>query len=315
MYLAHLPSAAGRDNPAWSPAQIGRLPGTDPIRADPRQLILGHTLLITTAGSEDHLVRRTLTAACEVTGGAVAAAITPDGLGRTHGCPTLVARIEAADPATLRTFSGGHAAGLDLPPAVTATLDEILILVAAPDGGALVPDAGTLLALVVAHAQATRNRLREIAALSRRAEVDPLTGLGHLGPFAERLDHVAPTRTAVIVLDLDDFKKINDEYGHKAGDQALLTLVAALRSGLRGDDRLFRIGGDEFAVVVDVNGPAEVVAIARRLLDAARRAGQPISVGAAIHAPGETGRQTLERADRALYEAKRSGRNTARLAA
>jgi diguanylate cyclase (GGDEF)-like protein len=125
----------------------------------------------------------------------------------------------------------------------------------------------------------------------------------------------APGRTAVFAVDVDDFKKVNDQYGHQAGDHALLTLVEALRAALRDDDQLYRIGGDEFAVVLDVNGSAEVATIALRLLEAARRIGQTVSVGAAIQLPGETGRETLLRADKALYQAKRSGRDTARLAA
>jgi diguanylate cyclase (GGDEF)-like protein len=296
---AHVPTSAG---------------AAESLRTDPRQLILGHTLLIITAATEDRLITRTLAAACDVTGAAMSAAIGPDGTSQTYGSRDLAARVEGADAAALRAL-GPARTGLELPSAITARLGEMLIIVAAGEGRPLVPDAGTLLALLVAHAKAARDRLREVASLSLRADLDPLTGLGHLGPFAQRLDDVAPARTAVLVLDLDDFKKINDLYGHQAGDQALVSLVNALRAGLRGDDRLYRIGGDEFAVVVEVNGPAEVVAIARRLLDAARQVGRPISVGAAIHAPGETGRDTLERADRALYEAKRSGRNTARLAA
>jgi diguanylate cyclase (GGDEF)-like protein len=204
-------------------------------------------------------------------------------------------------------------ASLGLPGSLAVWLGDTLILVASPDGG-LGPNAGSLLALVVAHAMATRTRLRELDQLSRQAESDPLTGLRHSRPFVRRLNASSPGRTAIIAVDVDDFKRINDEYGHQAGDHALLSLVDALRSAMRGDDQLYRIGGDEFAVIVDVNGPGEVVAIARRLLEAARQIGQTVSVGAALHMVGETGRETLHRADKALYQAKRAGRDTARLA-
>ena len=68
-----------------------------------------------------------------------------------------------------------------------------------------------------------------------------------------------------------------------------MALVDALRSALRGDDHIYRIGGDEFAVVIDVGGSAEVATIARRLLEAARLVGHTVSVGAALRMPGETG--------------------------
>jgi diguanylate cyclase (GGDEF)-like protein len=191
---------------------------------------------------------------------------------------------------------------------------DTLIAVAAAEPVGLRPHANSLLALLVAHAMAARTRLRELDQLSRQAESDPLTGLRHSRPFVRRLSASSPGRTAIITVDVDEFKRINDEFGHQAGDHALLTLVEALRSALRGDDQLYRIGGDEFAVIVEVSGPGEVVAIARRLLEAARQIGQTVSVGAALHMVGETGPETLGRADKALYQAKRAGRDTARLA-
>jgi diguanylate cyclase (GGDEF)-like protein len=125
----------------------------------------------------------------------------------------------------------------------------------------------------------------------------------------------SPGCTAVLAVDVDRFKKINDQYGHQAGDRALVSLVAELRTVLRDSDQLYRIGGDEFAVILEVNSRKEVTAIARRLLAAARRAGHTISIGAALRLDGETGRETLLRADKALYRAKRAGRDTVRLAA
>jgi diguanylate cyclase (GGDEF)-like protein len=188
-----------------------------------------------------------------------------------------------------------------------------MIIVASASG--FDPDAGSLLALVVAHANAGRERLCELAQLARQADSDPLTGLRHHRPFEERLAAARVGRTAVLAIDVDQFKRINDEFGHQAGDIALVSVAGALRSVLRGEDELYRIGGDEFAVVIDVNGPAEVVTIARRLLEAARRVGHTISVGAALNLDGEIGRETLSRADKALYQAKRAGRDNARLAA
>jgi diguanylate cyclase (GGDEF)-like protein len=207
-------------------------------------------------------------------------------------------------------------ADLGLPDALATSLAAShLVVVASKEPDRFGPEHRRLLGLVVAHAAAGRDRLRRLAVLAEQANSDPLTGLRHSRPFEERLAASEPYRTAVIAIDIDNFKLINDSLGHQAGDDALLTLVNALRRALRGDDHIFRIGGDEFAVVIDVTAPEEITAISRRLLRAARGAGCPISVGAALRTPDETGRETLLRADRALYQAKRAGRNTARLAA
>jgi diguanylate cyclase (GGDEF)-like protein len=281
---------------------------------------LRHALAIMTARSHDELVDRTLAAATHLTGATVAAMF-PGGAGqpstavgpvRTHGDDEHTRRLAAVDAAALRADRGDVLAGLG--PAVVAEFGEHLVVVAAGEGRSLRVDATGVLELLLAQTREARDRMCELEQLTHRANRDPLTGLHHHRPFEQRLTESRPGRTAIITLDVDRFKKINDEYGHEAGDHALVSLVDAMRAALRDEDQLYRIGGDEFAVVVDVNGPAEAVAIARRLLAAARRVGQTVSAGASMHAHGETARQALVRADRALYEAKRAGRDTARLA-
>ena len=288
-----------------------------PEPASPVRRTLEHSLSIMTAATEGQLVSRTLAAAADVTGAGVAAAIEPDGTRWLHGEPGLARRLamsaQRQGPGLRPGTSTGVFGGLGLPCAITVAFGDTLIIVATVSGFG--PDAGSLLALVVAHAKAGRERLRELAQLARQADSDPLTGLRHHRPFEERLAAARVGRTAVLAVDVDQFKRINDEFGHQAGDIALVSVAGALRSVLRGEDELYRIGGDEFAVVIDVNGPAEVVTIARRLLEAARRVGHTISVGAALNLDGETGRETLTRADKALYQAKRAGRDNARLAA
>jgi diguanylate cyclase (GGDEF)-like protein len=293
-----------------------------PALGNPRlaRLALEQALSITTATDEDELINRTLTAAREMTGADIAVALRPTGERYLHGDPELAARLATA--AILGRACVGRPGGtttefalLGLPAAVIMGLNGAVIIVASATPDSLGAEAGSVLTLLVAHAQAALQRLREVAMLARRANSDPLTGLRHYRPFEERLACSEPGRTAVIAVDVDEFKRINDEYGHQAGDHALVALVDALRSALRGDDHIYRIGGDEFAVVIDVGGSAEVATIVRRLLEAARLVGHPVSVGAALRMPGETGRETLLRADKALYQAKRAGRNTARLAA
>jgi diguanylate cyclase (GGDEF)-like protein len=314
------------------------LPPTSPRATGPQHWPLGQTrgdvaaeptgagaaleqaLAINTATSDDELLARTVEAAGRLTGATVACAVDRRGAVATWGDAELAARLSTAVPRSPRLY-GPRATGaaypdLGLLDALAAGLaGSHVVVVASTEPDRFGPEARRLLALVVAHATAGRERLRELAALAHLAESDPLTGLRHYRPFEERLASSQPERTAVIAIDIDNFKLINDVHGHQAGDDALVALVAALRRALRGDDHIYRIGGDEFAVVIDVTAPAEVSAISRRLLRAARGAGYPISVGAALRAPEETGRETLLRADRALYQAKRAGRNTARLAA
>jgi diguanylate cyclase (GGDEF)-like protein len=300
--------------------QQAKIPKHRNPRVQPVQQALEQALSITTAATESDLIERTLTAACQLTGASVACAIEPAGARQIHGDPELANRLLGAslDWAHKHAWTDGitdEFASVGLPAAITAGLDGTVILVASPTPDCFTAYSAALLALLIAHAQAARERLRELAVLARRANSDPLTGLRHYRPFEERLACSVPGKTAVIAVDIDEFKQINDEQGHQAGDDALVALVAALRGALRGDDHIYRIGGDEFAVVIDVNGPAEVNFISRRLLEAARAVGYPVSVGAAMRLPDETGRETLLRADKALYQAKRSGRDTARLAA
>ncbi|HEY7223057.1 MAG TPA: GGDEF domain-containing protein [Micromonosporaceae bacterium] len=284
------------------------------------QVALEHALAITTAVSEADLAARTVEAAGVLTGATAACTAGPTGSGCTWGRADLASALLAESirvvPRPVQPCGSTDAfAHLGLPDALTTAEAGTILVVAATDSGALGPESCQLLALVLAHAAAGRERLQELALLARLADRDPLTGLRHYRPFEERLAASLPNRTAVLAVDIDNFKRINDRYGHQAGDAALVALVHALGRALRGDDHIYRIGGDEFAVVIEVATPAEVGGITARLLAAARGVGYPISVGAALRRPTETGRETLLRADRALYQAKRAGRNTARLAA
>jgi diguanylate cyclase (GGDEF)-like protein len=296
-------------------------PSRHPRQRTPRAILppayaaLEQALWITTATSEVELADRTVEAAARLTGAAVACGRDAAGGAHTWGEQTQAMSLLASASRRLTPGPTSAFADLGLPSALVASESGPLLVVAATEPDWLGPEAANLLTLVLAHAAAGRDRLREVATLSRLADRDPLTGLRHHRPFEERLAVSLPDRTAVLVIDIDNFKQINDRNGHQAGDDALIGLVGALRRALRGDDHIYRIGGDEFAVVVDVTGPDEIDGITRRLLLAARSIGYPISVGAALRGPAETGRETLLRADRALYQAKRAGRNTAHLAA
>jgi len=177
------------------------------------------------------------------------------------------------------------------------------------------PAVANLLELLAAHAWTSMDRLETLRQLSEKASSDPLTGLRHYGAFGERLATAAAARTALLAIDVDQFKQLNDAYGHQAGDRILVDLAHTLQSALRSGDELYRIGGDEFAAVIEVQRAEEALAIAERLVAAARLIGRTVSVGVAMRAPEESATETLHRADVALYEAKRTGRDAARVAA
>ncbi|MFY1674674.1 diguanylate cyclase [Plantactinospora sp. WMMB334] len=184
------------------------------------------------------------------------------------------------------------------------------------DTRTLRPDPTTvnLIELLAAQSWICLERLRGLAQLRERASSDPLTGLRHQGSFGERIAESHPGRTALLAIDVDGFKTVNDTYGHQAGDRVLVDLARALQGALRHGDELYRTGGDEFVAVVEVLRPEEAVGIAERLVEAARHTGRTVSIGVAVQQDGEPPALTLHRADEALYGVKREGRDGARLA-
>ncbi len=161
------------------------------------------------------------------------------------------------------------------------------------------------------------------ARLVHRATHDDLTGLANRALFRDVLerclaDTVSGTsRVAVYYLDIDRFKVVNDSLGHAEGDALLREAALRLRTCVRGDDLLARVGGDEFTVVA----PAMDLSGAQRLGERLRASFDPpftvgglrtvssVSVGVALSSPGVTGPDLMRYADAALYEAKGSGRN------
>ena len=167
--------------------------------------------------------------------------------------------------------------------------------------------------------------------LSQLAHFDDLTGLPNRLQFNQQLAATLarPTNhgrtTALMFLDIDHFKQINDTHGHAIGDSALKHFAARIRHGVRSTDFVARLGGDEFVVILhDIGGIAEAQAVARKVV---ANVGRPFvvdgatltittSVGVGMRDPaGDHVAQLLAKADKALYLAKEAGRNTFRLAA
>ena len=172
-------------------------------------------------------------------------------------------------------------------------------------------------------------RLRGLVAAAARyferlvdAETDPLTRLGNRRVFHAQLDagirHWASAGSphAFAFIDLDHFKRINDEFGHLYGDEILVHFSNLLRRSFRAGDRIYRYGGEEFALVFRVNSPGEEVSLLERFRAAVADYDFPgasrltVSIGQTRIADGATPTAMLvERADQALYFAKAHGRN------
>jgi diguanylate cyclase (GGDEF)-like protein len=148
--------------------------------------------------------------------------------------------------------------------------------------------------------------------LTDEAHTDPLTGLPNRRAWDARLALALAEGQplAVVMLDLDHFKRFNDTYGHPAGDALLQDAGAAWRSVIRDRDFLARLGGEEFGVLIFSTDQQSTVTTVDRI-----RVQVPgeetCSAGIAFREPGETAQALIERADQALYEAKSSGRNRA----
>jgi diguanylate cyclase (GGDEF)-like protein/PAS domain S-box-containing protein len=168
----------------------------------------------------------------------------------------------------------------------------------------------------------TRRALEE--KLSRQAFTDSLTGMPNRALFRKRLEEAVAGSggrpVTVLLLDLDDFKLVNDNLGHNAGDELLATIAERLRGQVRPVDTLARLGGDEFAILLDDVEPEDAAALAERLLLTVRQpmrlasrditCSLSIGIASSVGADGEIpAEQLLGNADLAMYAAKRAGRN------
>ncbi|MEV7229671.1 diguanylate cyclase [Polymorphospora sp. NPDC051019] len=328
-------------------AHVDRLGG--PPAESRSEKLLRYAGAMTSAASERALARVSIDAARDVAGLAAAVLLLtgPDGPGLAP--PTArpgplesrlrerLAAASAAELGELVSRAHRHGASYTLgetgPPTtrgyeVLVDADVCTLIsvpVGPPDAGGVLlvadevasrPDPTTvnLMELLAAQAWSCLDRLRSLHKLHEQAISDPLTGLPHHGPFGERIAAATPGRTALLAVDVDNFKTINDTYGHQAGDRVLVGLARALERALRHGDELYRIGGDEFVAVVEVSAAQEAVGIAGRLAGAARALGRTVSVGVAVQRAGESSDLTLRRADAALYTVKRGGGDGVRLA-
>jgi diguanylate cyclase (GGDEF)-like protein len=162
--------------------------------------------------------------------------------------------------------------------------------------------------------------------LQTMAFSDALTGLMNRRAFDEMMEremrgHRRGEPLVLLLIDIDSFKAINDEYGHLAGDEVIRQVGRVLQANLRADDTVSRYGGEEFVMLLRDLRLDRAEAIAERLrMQIAGFGGLPeaigvtVSIGLAVHDPGDTFASLLKRSDDALYCAKRSGRNRVSMA-
>jgi diguanylate cyclase (GGDEF)-like protein len=186
--------------------------------------------------------------------------------------------------------------------------------------------------VLIALGVADRLRAQRVALsdAERRAQTDPLTGVLNRRSLIERLDAACARAKArglpiaLLFIDLDHFKQINDTFGHAAGDACLRAIIEPIHAELRQSDVIGRYGGEEFVVILSSADAAAATPIAQRIVERVADVrvsgfGEPISVTcsigiAASDTLGIWGEPLLAQADAAVYVAKRSGRNQIHLA-
>jgi diguanylate cyclase (GGDEF)-like protein/PAS domain S-box-containing protein len=177
---------------------------------------------------------------------------------------------------------------------------------------------------VVVTARDVTERRKLEAELEHQAFHDSLTGLANRALFANRVSHALERGLrrrnlfAVLLIDLDDFKTVNDSLGHAAGDELLVLVARRLESCIRPEDTCARLGGDEFAILIEsIASPEAAVVVSKRILEAI---GQPLrvlgsdvvvhgSVGIALGSGEQSASEILRSADLAMYSAKGEGKS------
>lgn len=238
--------------------------------------------------------------------------------------------------ATVREGSDDLGGLLHLPTAVAAPLTDrsgvqgVLYADNRFTGRVLDPVTELVFSMVGDHAGRAIASARHYERVARQARTDALTGLGHHGSMMEALGAAVASARAngrglgLAMLDLDDFKKVNDTFGHRAGDALLVGVAERLSTMSRAGDRPFRYGGEEFAVLLPDIDVDSLLAAGERLcrsissepffIDEARTERVTCSVGVACLGAQVLDSKTLiEAADRALLRAKAKGKNRVEL--
>lgn len=214
----------------------------------------------------------------------------------------------------------------------------LLMILQAPDGRQricdvsampLFDDTGRLAEVVVTFIDVTvrESQRRDTdhlnGQLARMAITDDLTGLANRRGIVDIAEKAAASAErhgqdlSFLMLDLDRFKQVNDQYGHAAGDALLLDIAMSISHALRREDSVGRFGGEEFLAVLPASDLEAAQCVAERVRSAVESGGSSsdvtASIGVAVRRPGESAGHMIARADAAMYRAKNGGRNLVRI--
>ena len=264
-----------------------------------------------------------------------ALALVGDALAATHNPRVLLPVIlevitEATDALGGQIFSGeeevawiGEVGGSRKP--LTLELDANTRLLLVPPDEGFAKDTRTLAEWLASQAAVALDNARLHDIVQRQAITDDLTGLVNRRRFIEALDaEIERARRfgaalTIVLADLDNFKQVNDEFGHHGGDVVLRAFADLIRSHVRDVDVSGRIGGEEFAILLPDTDAGGAARVAERMRSSLNEVAIPLSEGAAIHvassfgvaelARDQSGDDLLRAADAALYRAKDEGKN------
>ncbi len=329
-------------------ARLEALGGTSEV--SPAQRLARTAVRLTALEVAEDIVRETVSAARGLAGFESAMLALPDGHGGLyvhHAEGSFAVALGALDAAELdriaawvdmgtSSYTAGDSGGRGFEghevlrtaganavivlPLLCAGERHGLLLVADRSNHRIDTEKAELLELLAGQAAGSLRMAAAVSELRERAARDPLTGLGHHATFyaevpAARADAPEGRRCVVLLADVDGFKAINDTRGHAAGDDVLRSVAGVLRAVSPPQGRAYRIGGDEFAILFECSAEAEAWRVGWDLQAQTRsRLGTTLSIGLAIANPAESDEQLVGRADAALYEVKRRGRDGVLLA-